>query len=81
MISKIISRKEVAQILCTTPAAISCRVSRRDWSAVPEPFKIGKNYFWLRESVELWISEKASQGIGTTKFVNRRGRPPKRRSA
>ncbi len=78
--SEIIDRHGVAKILCASPAAISSRVTRRDWSAVPEPFKIGRNYYWLKNVVEDWILNKASKGIGSTKPLGR-GRPRKTRSA
>ncbi|GAB7023819.1 hypothetical protein JCM12178A_23770 [Salidesulfovibrio brasiliensis] len=82
--SNVINRHGVAQLLGTTPAAISCRVSRRDWSAVPEPFKIGRGYYWLKDKVEEWLYMKAGQGLQGPQLSRKKGRPRKgeeRRSA
>lgn len=80
--ARILDRSAVAKILAATPNAITCRVVRRDWSSVPEPFRIGKKYYWLEKTVYSWLNEKAQKGLGGVGAPRKKkGRPRKTRSS
>ncbi len=73
---EILTRKEVSAVLRMSPQALSNHVSRRNWSAVPCPIKIGGRNKWLREDVFDFLLEK--QNESREKLARVRGRPRKR---
>jgi len=79
---KIIDRKEAAERLGMTPQALSCHVSRRNWSAIPIPVKIGGRWKWVEEVLEEWVLDRVDEAAAMSGRSKRRGpgRPSKIRS-
>lgn len=75
---KIIGRVEAAERLGMTPQALSCHVSRRNWTAIPRPIKVGGRFRWIDEKITEFLEEKWEAGKPTQKTA-KRGRPRKRR--
>lgn len=76
---KLIGRIEAAEMLGMTPAALSCHVSRRNWSAIPRPLKIGGRFKWIESKIEEFVIGKWEEAQPVT-AKRKPGRPQKTRS-
>nr|WP_287412652.1 hypothetical protein [Pseudodesulfovibrio sp.] len=73
---KLIGRVEAAEMLGMTPQALSCHVSRRNWSEIPRPVKVGGRFKWIEKKIMSFINDKWEAGQPVVR-KRRPGRPRK----
>lgn len=59
--SELIYINECASMLGTTVDGLRGYIRRRNWDAVPKPFKRGALNAWRRQDVIAWVDEKACE--------------------
>jgi len=73
--SEILTVKQLAELLSTTPQSIRNQISRgREGVSVPPSFKLGARRVWLRDAVMAWLRAKA--GVAASP-QQKPGRPTK----
>lgn len=59
MILKLLTKKELADLLRTTAQTIANQISQgKEGESIPFAIKIGSNYRWNQETVNQWLKEK-----------------------
>jgi predicted DNA-binding transcriptional regulator AlpA len=58
--NEILTVKQLAELLSTTPQSIRNQISRgREGISVPPSFKLGARCVWLRDAVMAWLHARA----------------------
>lgn len=58
MVAKVIGIHKLAELLDCSPASIYSHIARKNWDAVPIPFRMGRRLAWLQTGVDEWFAAK-----------------------
>lgn len=61
MQKRIYNINELASILGFTVPAVHAHLARKNYDAVPPPFRLGRRLAWSVEAVDNWLAEKIRQ--------------------
>lgn len=71
---------DMAAAFGSSEASIRGLIARKNWDAIPSPFKLGTRWAWRAEDVEAWLVAKAANQVAEQSAPSRPvGRPRKTR--